>query len=249
LIDDATIVLDTKIKVLQTLERVIGQKSLTGSSTLASGDLIEYAYELNNYYSDTTSLLSGFKGEYQLAAKQIDDTYFSGLKVAAPFLNNETFGYLELVQKDYYFQPNKTKSLFLEAAKQRITALSKPCSQIEKESLKLLETESLLEENVIGNAFYMYYQKPRDAVLKKRCYENFLVATAQVLMAVKAYKIDTGSYPTTLDALVPTYLTAVPADPFANKPLLYATSTMTISSEKKDLEKTVGGTLEVKIGF
>lgn len=47
---------------------------------------------------------------------------------------------------------------------------------------------------------------------------NRLLATT---LALRAYKLDHGTYPATLQALVPQYLPAVPADPFAAAPLRY----------------------------
>jgi hypothetical protein len=38
---------------------------------------------------------------------------------------------------------------------------------------------------------------------------------------VKRYRIDNGTWPATLEVLVPTYLPAVPLDPYRGKPLLY----------------------------
>lgn len=44
----------------------------------------------------------------------------------------------------------------------------------------------------------------------------------QVSLAIERYRLDTGALPETLDALLPTFLTAIPMDPFTGEPLRYA---------------------------
>lgn len=47
---------------------------------------------------------------------------------------------------------------------------------------------------------------------------------AMAAVALRRHRLDRGSYPPTLDALVPTYLPAVPIDPFTGRPLDYRTA-------------------------
>ena len=42
--------------------------------------------------------------------------------------------------------------------------------------------------------------------------------------ALERYHAETGDYPPTLESLVPTYLTAVPDDPYSGEPLRYTTA-------------------------
>ena len=44
----------------------------------------------------------------------------------------------------------------------------------------------------------------------------------RVALALEAFRKDTGAYPQTLNELIPQYLPAIPTDPLANQPLLYA---------------------------
>jgi len=46
-------------------------------------------------------------------------------------------------------------------------------------------------------------------------------ATALVALALERYRLARGSYPETLSALVPEFLTDVPVDPFSGRPVLY----------------------------
>ena len=50
---------------------------------------------------------------------------------------------------------------------------------------------------------------------------NALLATG---MALHAYRLEQGKYPSTLAALIPGYLPVVPSDPFADGPLHYRAS-------------------------
>jgi hypothetical protein len=45
---------------------------------------------------------------------------------------------------------------------------------------------------------------------------------ARIALALAAYKADHEGYPSSLDALAPSYLTAVPNDVFSEKPVIYA---------------------------
>jgi len=45
--------------------------------------------------------------------------------------------------------------------------------------------------------------------------------TARVGLAIQRYRLATGNLPDTLDALVPTYIDAVPEDPFDGRTLRY----------------------------
>jgi hypothetical protein len=62
------------------------------------------------------------------------------------------------------------------------------------------------------------YVSPRWREASLRCRVSLL----ETALALRAYKLEQGTYPNSLDALVPGYLPAVPQDPLnVNKPLRY----------------------------
>ena len=91
----------------------------------------------------------------------------------------------------------------------------------------------------------------RDDLLKKKCTVDLHVSQSKVELAIKAYKVDTGTYPNSLNELVPKYLSSIPIDPYSNpeSPLQYDPATKTITSIGKDLDKVwylATSTLKIK---
>jgi hypothetical protein len=56
------------------------------------------------------------------------------------------------------------------------------------------------------------------------CREEVLDRELLVHLALHGYRAEHGSFPSSLSALVPNYLTEVPSDPFASEPLHYETT-------------------------
>jgi len=62
------------------------------------------------------------------------------------------------------------------------------------------------------------------------------------MIAIKAFKNETGSYPSSLDDLVPKYLSSIPIDSFDGKSLKYSATKKIIYSVGEDLEDSSGST-------
>jgi hypothetical protein len=65
---------------------------------------------------------------------------------------------------------------------------------------------------------------PMKALLDDRKLATAFDRLVQIGAAIERYRAATGSYPETLDALVPTYLSEVPQDPYSRKPPRYETA-------------------------
>ena len=61
-------------------------------------------------------------------------------------------------------------------------------------------------------------------VIYKKCDEDFQISVNQILLAIKAYRLDHGDHPSSLDELVPRYLSSVPSDPFGDQQIRYDNS-------------------------
>jgi hypothetical protein len=70
----------------------------------------------------------------------------------------------------------------------------------------------------------------------KRCFSDTDVAAAEALVALRAYAVEHGGLPATLDALVPRYLDAVPLDAFDGTPLRFDPERRLLRSVGSDLE-------------
>ncbi|MBI5466736.1 MAG: hypothetical protein HY975_00765 [Candidatus Kerfeldbacteria bacterium] len=79
----------------------------------------------------------------------------------------------------------------------------------------------LIEPNTIGKLLADIGSVSLGGAATKQCNESLAVAATQVALAVSAYRHDQNKLPTTLEELVPTYLPAVPLDPYNNQPLRY----------------------------
>jgi hypothetical protein len=83
--------------------------------------------------------------------------------------------------------------------------------------------------NIIGISF--------NDVTIKACNENLNISALQALMAIRAYKIQSGDYPLTLESLVPRYLSEIPKDPYNDQALKYLKDKKiiySVGSDKKD---------------
>jgi hypothetical protein len=74
----------------------------------------------------------------------------------------------------------------------------------------------------------------------KKCAENVNVGVTQLVLALRAYELDTGELPETLDALVPDYLDAIPIDDFDGRPLRYSREKEVVYSVGEDLTDSGG---------
>ena len=82
------------------------------------------------------------------------------------------------------------------------------------------------------------------SVLKKQCTIDTQFNAVKLLLALRLYKMQHGSLPKSLDALVPDYLPAIPRDMFDGKPLRYLPDKSLIYSIGEDLTDDGGKTVE-----
>ena len=107
----------------------------------------------------------------------------------------------------------------------------------ESEPIKTLPSNLWLlyvTPNAIGKVLHDVTAVSLDSAKQKACQENTLLAATQLMAGIKAYQQDNKKLPATLDALVPTYLTDMPLDPFSGKEFKYDATAKTISSVGQD---------------
>ena len=99
-----------------------------------------------------------------------------------------------------------------------------------------------IEENAIGKILYDSISIILAGLNTRKCEEDLLVGATQAMIAIKAFQNDTNNYPTSLNELVPNYLSSVPRDPFDGKLLKYSATKKIIYSVGEDLQDSGGST-------
>lgn len=181
--------------------------------------LVLYGKKLNDFGNNERALVSAFKAEHQ-----------SGIASIAPMI--------EVASKNtskslYYFKPNKTKALFADYTRAQIKDTN--CANQTNETEKFIDEfnkkfslsspvdyiKLFFTENAITKVLFSIVVVSLKTACTKACNENLSVFSLQTIVAIKAYKTQTGNYPNNLESLIPNYLTGLPLDPYNNLPLKY----------------------------
>ncbi len=222
---------------LETVQKVIV------SSKLSSTELSQYNQELNQFYKNEDGLITAFKGEYYNQSWAID-AIVSGNKDIMPSIVSEDDKVVKMVKNNYYFQPNKTKAIFAEYTRTIIKNTNKFCGEIQTVDVQRLAPSSVVRlyitENAVGKILHDIVAVSLTGVSTKKCQEDLLVGATQAMIAIKAFKNDTGNYPNSLNELVPNYLSLVPQDPFDGKSLKYSAAKKILYSVGEDMQDSGG---------
>ncbi len=213
------------------LERM---QKIVESTTLSPDVLISYARRVEKYKRNEAGLIDAFKHEYGFFTSALDGAVSEKLK-------SKMDERMERLRKySFYFQPNKTKTLYADLVRGQISDVGVPCglrrhAEIKRltpaSKMKMFVTENLVGMILIDIVTPEYWWKAHE----KKCEDDFLVSVTQVLLALKAYKMETGRHPSSLKELVPQYMTLVPDDPFDGRRLRYSAEKKMIHSWGMDL--------------
>ncbi|MDD5110596.1 MAG: hypothetical protein PHI63_05300 [Patescibacteria group bacterium] len=231
-----------KEKGLTAVQRILA------TSKFAGDDLLPHIQSLGSSYHNSNDLVVYYKAQYQVARQSMDDLAAEIAEGKSEALDTFFEGEVNpiLTRRDYYFHPNKTKALFAEWARRGIAEVNKPCGEIyadDQRKAPLRQSEEYLAmENGIGQFAFDLGTTALTSVRYKKCEDDLLVSATQALLAVKAFKSDTGSYPAKLEALVPRYLPTAPQDPYDGKTLKYSAEKKIIYSVGDDLVDAGGST-------
>ncbi len=227
-------------------------QKITPSSKLTSAELKQYAQELNKFYSNESGLITAFKIEHHVGSWYLDALASGNKEVLKEFFHEEKDKNLKtiiigrIVKNNYYFQPDKTKLLFAEYAHLNIKSVNQACGEIEAAEIPMLAPTNYVrlytEENVIGKTLHDLAATTLINVTRRKCEEDLLVSATQVMIAINAFKNDTNNYPSSLNELIPNYLSSVSQDPFDGKPLKYSATKKILYSVGEDLQDSGGST-------
>ncbi|MDP3994514.1 MAG: hypothetical protein Q8P91_01630 [bacterium] len=232
---------------LRTIQKIVATSKLPPEMLLQDAQYIE------KFKNNEEGLKTAFKLEYALAVNAIDDTT-NGISDELKNKYSDKFDpnrFQNSLKNNFVWQPNKTKAISADTIRAGINEVKKPCKQTTELEIKMpinfatsssrlkSELDKLLfltTENLAGKSMYVALASRYNFYVQngKRCQENFLVSATQIMLALKAYNLDTGGYPTTLDQLVPKYIPKVYEDPFDGKPIKYSPTKKIIYSIGKD---------------
>lgn len=203
----------------------------------------------------TTADLAAYEEDRRVLAEALMAEYGNTLSISRKIVSGEMniemlgFGrrgppvrhYLERV----LFKPNRTRRIMAECYREMIAAAPKrfaDAPDFDKFRTMAVEEQRWAGGNYGGGTFFGLTVMGCRGVQELKCRANINVAATRVLLAMRAFKIEKGRLPTTLDELVPAYLDTVPLDDFDGKPLRYNPAKKVIYSVGKDLRDDGGMT-------
>lgn len=208
--------LHLRTKVLQTLETILTEVPLSQAEANQLRALLSVEY------GDEVALTTVIQGEYAVQKSVVD-----GIQRGDAELLGQREG--DLVPKtSFYFQPNRTKQLFAELAKQQIAMVTRSCqSSFLESSPERLMPENLLllyvTPNASGIVMHDVVAGAIGASLKtKVCELEAREALLDAALAIAVYQNETKETLPNLAALIPDYLEAIPQDPFSGRDIIFA---------------------------
>jgi hypothetical protein len=223
-------------------------------STLPPARLRHCASELSKYPIDADGLGDAFRNEYVVQMEVIDG--LTSHKYSPAFLSqiggspswpSPGWALLWEAIRVVSFKPQATRRTFAENARFGIQNVPKPFKDMAPEDPNIRDfslARGALSGNLLGRVCCRLLLSGAWGALELKCRGNVELAATRILLAMKAYKLDKGTLPRTLDELVPQYLDAVPIDDYDGKPMRYNAAKKVVYSVGRDLKDGGGMTME-----
>ncbi|MEA2088840.1 MAG: hypothetical protein U9O55_03320 [Patescibacteria group bacterium] len=138
-----------------------------------------------------------------------------------------------LSKNNFYFKPNQTLEFVIKHYRQMIDRFEKPCydaSNITGNLPEVLPWKIYFTENAVGKMLASLTMVALDGVRDKKCNIDTLIDSADILFAIKKYRLEKKSYPQSLQSLSPNYIIKLPDDPFSGQPFIVNIKDSTIHS-------------------
>ena len=222
---------------------------LVPAGRVPPGRLRQVAAELARYQADPRSLADALRAEYgfgrivveKVASREFDAGAVLGFRPSRADSLRMLF-----------FKPNRTRRLMAEAFREMVRAAPMHRSEmpdLDRFPAAAMDETRFFNGNYVGGQVCRAYVGNMMGMTDLKCTTNVQVAAARVLLAMKAFKLEKGRLPATLDELVPGYLDAVPLDDFDGKPLRYNPAKKVIYSVGKDLRDDGGMTKKEYVDY
>jgi len=221
-------------------------REMAAIANLRPKALAAYAEEVGAYRADGAALANSLRAYYLWTADLVDGVA-SG-RITPDDLPSAQSAVLAGGYKGYLFQPNRTRRIFAAAVRVMIAdapgvyADRRPVPQPEgmNELGLIMMTRLVVSGNAIGKIMAHFAIPSLATMQTAKCKESVDVDSTRLLLAIRAYSLETGDLPETLEQLVPKYLTEVPLDDFDGKPMRYSKEDKVIYSIGDDLVDSGG---------
>jgi hypothetical protein len=216
---------------------------LTARTTLSPEVLKTYADQLDNLYSKKEGWINVMKLQYI----ELVNTNKETIDIIAEHgdLGDVLSGRIPLLEwltlgSDYLYKPNQTRRMLAEYFRNEINAVNENyyIKTKDYELLNYFNLDSLWKilttENSVGKSLYNNVAISYSGLLNAKYLEDFLGGGTQLLIALRAYYLDYGKFPDSLNQLVPNYISEIPKDPFDGELIRYDSNKKVIYSAGKD---------------
>jgi len=211
-----------------------------------------YAEALANYEANEEGLADTFRVEYMVQANVIDDVASGVRDLDLGKVDMEERNHTKKGYSGYFFQPNKTKRLLAEMYRGCISNIPRTWAERDysgppeppEDPGFLIVAKYAISGNAIGEILVPMLAPAMEGFQSAKCRIDLSVSITRLLLALKAYKTDTGELPLSLDELVPDYVDAVPQDPFDGRPIRYSREDKILYSVGEDLVDSGGSEKE-----
>jgi hypothetical protein len=201
-----------------------------------------YANELGRRKAHVEGLQGAARSEYAAACSMMDDLVAGKTSPGQPTGGQRR----RRVRGGYLFHPEKTKGIFAQAHRTFIENVPSTYAERDFSGVPQPPTGAtsmvrlFLAGNPTGRMLVAMLMPALESVQERKCGENVNVGATQLLLALRAYELEKGELPATLDALVPDYLEAIPIDDFDGQPLRYLREKKAVYSVGEDLTDSGG---------
>lgn len=209
-----------------------------------------YIVELEQFKENEKGLITIFKMEYMgftNTKKKFIDPIIKG-KISNQESKKMNTGLIEEIPSplrtmgklNYFYKPNQTQRMFADFYRTNINNASKIyCREMEfpeiKPSAPYSKIKMIFTENLVGKILHDIIIVSLGGVYSRKCLEDFSISGTQILMAIKAYKIENNKLPNSLNELLSKYLLEIPKDPFDGNLIRYSQEKNIIYSVGSDL--------------
>jgi hypothetical protein len=202
------------------------------------------AADVAPYAPSAAGLANDYRAEYVILADAVDKVHSGEVK---PFSTCEVDHvpsplerFLWRIVHPPVFKPNRTKRLFAQRLGPMIETAGRPYKDVPRHDWEARKGDIITligSGNAVGRFLAIVSSRPAYVYTSAelRCAADLEHAAARLRLAARAYELEKGRPPPSLEALVPGYLDAVPADPFDGKPLRYDPARRLVWSVGKDL--------------
>jgi len=226
-------------------------------AALTPEELKALAGQLASYPANEQGLADSFRVEYEAAERTIDDL-MAGKVVGRDFLMKDGCPDPDRASRwaktrEFLVKPNRTKSILAAACLEAAGNVSGFCNQARETQITRLKLACkktpCQSRSTMSHEMLCLLMERLEGIATTKYEENVEIGATRVLLAMKAFKLDKGRLPATLDELVPAYLDAVPLDDFDGKPLRYNPAKKIIYSVGEDLKDDGGMTKKEYVDY